>query len=643
MKTVLRTLQSGRPLRPLFTLWIGVTLGAIPVSGRTPAVAVPTDATPERITIVDNRTSAGVLAGRTLTVRMEARTGEWHPDRDTDPGVVVKAFAIDGGPLQIPGPLIRVTEGTEIRAIVRNRLDGDPLVVHGLYTRSAKDTASAEALVIPPGETREIAFVAGRPGTYYYWGATDGATLLAQRPPRDSQLSGALIVDPASGPPLPDRVLLIGLWGDPQPARGALRRIVINGRSWPHTERLTYQVGDSVRMRVINAGAAVHPMHLHGFYFNVDSRGDEREDTIFPATSPHLVVTERLVPSRTFTLTWKPTRPGNWLFHCHDNVHLLPGGSLDARASATPVHRHVENHALDMMAGPVMGITVTGASADGAASASEGRRRLRLVARVDAGGTDEEPAFGYTLDKGETSSPPPTPYLPGPTIVLKRGEPVSITVANELPESTAVHWHGIELESYYDGVAGFAGEGKRIAPAIEPGGSFEARFTPPRSGTFIYHTHIDEVRQQQAGLSGALLVVDSLEGYDPEHDLVLLVTVPRKDANSDVVLLNGSSTPAARQMTAGQHYRLRFINVHTARPSMRMRLLRETSLLSWKARAKDGMDLPVDQRLEGPSEIQMGNGETYDFDFVPSGTGDIRLDVTNAGGILLVSMPIRVR
>ena len=61
---------------------------------------------------------------------------------------------------------------------------------------------------------------------------------------------------------------------------------------------------------------------------------------------------------------------------------------------------------------------------------------------------------------------------------MKRGEPVSITVVNQLPEPTAVHWHGIELESYYDGVAGFAGEGKRIAPAIPPGGSFEARFTP---------------------------------------------------------------------------------------------------------------------------------------------------------------------
>ena len=117
----------------------------------------------------------------------------------------------------------------------------------------------------------------------------------------------------------------------------ASRRIVVNGRSWPHTERLTYQVGDSVRMRVINAGAAVHPMHLHGFYFNVDSRGDEREDTVFPAgSSQHLVVTERLASGRTFTLTWKPTRPGNWLFHCHDNYASAAGGGWTASRRRRP-------------------------------------------------------------------------------------------------------------------------------------------------------------------------------------------------------------------------------------------------------------------------------------------------------------------
>jgi FtsP/CotA-like multicopper oxidase with cupredoxin domain len=420
--------------------------------------------------------------------------------------------------------------------------------------------------------------------------------------------------------------------------------MVINGRSWPHTERLSYKVGDTVRMRLINASGTVHPMHLHGFYFNVDSRGDERADTVFASgTSRRMVVTERLGPGRTFSLTWKPTRPGNWLFHCHDNAHLERGMPLVGRPAVTG-HRHVENHALEMMAGPVMGITVAGKSSESAPSAATSRRHLRLVARVDRGSTDAEPAFGYTLHSNSDSDVPPPPYLPGPTILLKRGEPVSITVKNELPEPTAVHWHGIELESYYDGVAGFAGEGRRIAPAIPPGGSFEARFTPPRSGTFIYHTHVDEVRQQRAGLSGALLVVDDPSAYDASRDIVLMITIPRNDSDAgSMVLLNGSSKPPMREMRVGDRYRLRFINAHTFRPSMRMRLLRETALLEWRAVAKDGMELPEDQAVSGPSEIQMGNGETYDFEFVPRTAGDARLDVTTAGGALLVSMPIRVR
>jgi hypothetical protein len=96
-------------------------------------------------------------------------------------------------------------------------------------------------------------------------------------------------------------------------------------------------------------------------------------------------------------------------------------------------------------------------------------------------------------------------------------------------------------------------------------------------------------------------------------------------------------------MKAGDRYRLRFINIHTFRPSMRMRLLRGDTLLSWRAVAKDGMDLPTDQAIAGPSAIQMGNGETYDFEFIPAATGDIRLDITNAAGDVLVSMPVRVR
>jgi manganese oxidase len=595
----------------------------------------------ERIVINDNRTAVGTMADGVLTVRLDARLGIWHPDSDSDPGVIVKAFAADGGPLQIPGQVIRVREGAEIRVTVHNPLS-DSLVVHGLYTRPG-GASGTEAVTIAPGETRDRRFTAGRPGTYFYWGGTSADDILQRRSARDSQLAGALIVDPREGPPADDRILLISSWPANQ-GPGVIGRIAINGRSWPHTERLSYRVGDTVRMRLINAGPAVHPMHLHGFYFKVDSRGDERADTIFPpASSPRMVVTERLQGGRTFSLTWKPTRPGNWLFHCHDNVHLERGIPLDG-GTVPPVHRHVQNHALEMMAGPVMGITVTGTSAEPASSATAKRRQLRLVARVDRESTDAEPAYGYTLHTGSTTDAPPPPYLPGPTIVLKRGEPVSIIVKNELPEPTSVHWHGIELESYYDGVAGFAGEGRRIAPPIPSGGTFDARFTPPRAGTFIYHTHIDEVRQQQAGLSGALLVVDDPAVFKPEHDIVLLITVPRKSADAErAVLLNGSPAPPVKEMRVGQHYRLRFINIHTFRPSMRMRLLRDSTLLEWRAMAKDGMQLPADQAIMSPAEVQMGNGETYDFEFLPTAAGDLHLDVTNAAGVVLASMPVRVQ
>jgi FtsP/CotA-like multicopper oxidase with cupredoxin domain len=627
-------------------MWVAVALTG--ASTGLAGQAVARDATPERIAINDNKVAAGTQADGTLTVRLEARAGEWRPDGDTDPGVNVLAFAVQGGPLQIPGPLIRVTEGTEVRAFVRNRLEKEPLILHGMSPRTTAAANATDAITIASGEERELRFVAGAPGTYYYWAATSDI-LLAARLGRDSQLSGAFIVEPRGGASKSERVFVIGHWTDSdtpiiQPGSLGHTRIVMNGKSWPHTERLAYRVGDNVHIRVINAGASVHPMHLHGFYFNVDSRGDERSDVIFPSDgSPHLVNTERLAPGRTFSLTWVPTRPGNWLFHCHDTAHISRSRPLDGQPPATAADHHVTNHALEMMSGPVIGINVSATATTSGTPEAVARRTLRLVAQVERGGTADEPAFGFTLEDGKTTKPDAPPYLPGPTIVLKRGEPVSITVVNQLPEATAIHWHGIELESYYDGVAGFAGDATRLAPAIAPGTSFEALFTPPRAGTFIYHTHVDEIRQEQAGLTGALLVVETPAAYDPQHDIVLLVTVPRRTVDAGVVLLNGSSSPAALDMRVGERYRLRFINVHTFRPSMRMRVMRGNAPLTWRAVAKDGMDLPADQALVGPSAIQMGNGETYDFEFSPDAAGDLRVEVTTGTGDLLVSMPVHVR
>ena len=76
------------------------------------------------------------------------------------------------------------------------------------------------------------------------------------------------------------------------------------------------------------------------------------------------------------------------------------------------------------------------------------------------------------------------------------------------------------------------------------------------------------------------------------------------------------------------------------------RLLRDSTLLDTARVARAGerrLGPSTDHAIVGPSEIQMGNGETYAFDFEPTAAGDLHLDVMSAAGVLLASMPIRAR
>jgi hypothetical protein len=83
----------------------------------------------------NNRLPAGQLKDGVLTINLEAREGVWYPETPVNPGFAVYAFAEEGKPLQIPGPLIRVPEGTKILLNIRNNIGGKPLNLHGFHTR----------------------------------------------------------------------------------------------------------------------------------------------------------------------------------------------------------------------------------------------------------------------------------------------------------------------------------------------------------------------------------------------------------------------------------------------------------------------------------------------------------------------------
>jgi FtsP/CotA-like multicopper oxidase with cupredoxin domain len=228
--------------------------------------------------------------------------------------------------------------------------------------------------------------------------------------------------------------------------------------------------------------------------------------------------------------------------------------------------------------------------------------------------------------------------------VLLRGERTSITVVNALDKPTAVHWHGIELESYFDGVAGFSGQGTHIAPVIAPHDSFVARFTPPRAGTFIYHTHVDETVQQLAGLAGPLIVLESGHTLDSTTDHTILITTPTLfEDELRSVLINGRASPVPVSVQSGVLQRLRLINMTTRRPRTRAELWHDSTLVMWRPLAKDGADLPAKFRHEIPARAPISIGETMDFEFLPSAGGDWRLMVRALNGAVLSTVPIKVR
>lgn len=106
--------------------------------------------------------------------------------------------------------------------------------------------------------------------------------------------------------------------------------------------------------------------------------------------------------------------------------------------------------------------------------------------------------------------------LPAPLIRFREGEHVTLNVRNTLEEDTSIHWHGLLVPFYMDGVPGVS------FPGIKPGETFTYDFAVPQSGTYWYHSHSG--LQEQSGLYGPIIIDPA--GSDPvscdrEYVLVL--------------------------------------------------------------------------------------------------------------------------
>ena len=577
----------------------------------------------------DNRVASGTMAGNELHVSLDAREAVWHPDGDNNPGVPIETFAETGKAPQIPGPLIRVRLGTIIVARVHNSIAGSTLAMHGMVDRP---TYHDRAVQIPFGAAKVIRFRAGAIGTFYYWGATTAAKTIHRRFGADSQLSGALVVDPSrSSSATKDRIFVIGQWINVRNKDGSpnftYELDVINGRAWPHTERLRYDRNSVVRWRLINTSLGYHPLHLHGFFFSVNSRGDGLADNVYGNDEKNEEVTELIQPGRTFTMTWHADRPGNWLFHCHFPYHTvrhLPIATLVARKPITDDEYENDYVRHAGMGGLILAVMVR--APNDAVKTTDPPIAQRIHLRVERAADDkpDAPSFRYVIQKG--SDPISEPGAVGPPIVLTRGVHTAIDVTNGLAEPTAVHWHGIEVtDSYYDGVANYSGYGDRLAPMIDPGETFEAQMTPPRAGTFIYHTHMNDIWQLRAGLAGPLIVLEPGTTFDAKSDHVFTITTTHALADDLQINVNGTFSPAPITCHVGVLQRLRFINMTTFWDSAIISLSTANHTVKWRPLQVDGAYVSLKRRVNESAVNTITIGQTRDFTFMPAKPGDLQL------------------
>ncbi len=162
--------------------------------------------------------------------------------------------------------------------------------------------------------------------------------------------------------------------------------------------------------------------------------------------------------------------------------------------------------------------------------------------------------------------------LPGPLIRVRRGDRLIVHFSNRLPQSTTVHWHGVQVPIEMDGVPGVS------QPPVEPGGSFTYDFVVPDAGLFWYHPHVMSAAQVGFGLYGALLVEDREDRLDADQLVLVLSDIAIDDARGELespdsggilgalfgregnhVLVNGRKRPTAT-IRSGALQRWRIVN-----------------------------------------------------------------------------------
>lgn len=177
--------------------------------------------------------------------------------------------------------------------------------------------------------------------------------------------------------------------------------------------------------------------------------------------------------------------------------------------------------------------------------------------------------------------------VPGPTIRVNPGDKVKVVLRNELPESTVIHFHGLDLPAELDGVPDIT------QPPVKPGQDYTFAFTAQSSpAVAMYHSHHNATKQVGDGLAGAFIVGEL--PVPPGVTVTQRHTMMLNDTGTIGFSLNGKSFPATAPVTAkvGEWVEMHYLNEGVMAHPMHLHGL--VQLVT----AKDGFPLPQPYRAD---------------------------------------------
>ena len=224
---------------------------------------------------------------------------EW----ETKPGTSFPAYTYNG---IVPGPELRVTEGDNVRINVTNNMNESTGVHwHGVILPYEMDGVPfLTQPVIEPGATFTYEFQAVNPGSHMYHSHHNAAEQVVRG------LLGAFIIEPADKSNEPEveaeYTFILNDSG---------LGFTINGKSFPFTQPIVAKLGQKIRLRYMNEGLMIHPMHLHGIPQLVFSKDG------WPLPQPYMCDTLNIAPGERYDVLVDCQYPGLWAFHCHILTH----------------------------------------------------------------------------------------------------------------------------------------------------------------------------------------------------------------------------------------------------------------------------------------------------------------------------------